>query len=300
MDQNSPAPSPSQPAVHPSQVFRQEWVLARRSIHAGGLTVEFSSVPPDSIDFPPLTHHTLCLMLSQGARQVTRFNGREFDGAQQQGDFWLMPAGLPSFFHWESTDESLMFIIDPAFLYQIAAETNCANPDKVELLDFAYRQDLQIDAIARFFYQEMQQDNIGGRLYTESLANLFAIHLLRHYCAFKPVLRQYQGGLTQHGLQQVLDYIHTHLEQDISLKKLANIAGVSKYYFIKLFKRSMGTTPHQYLIQQRVEQAKRLLKQSNLSINEIALQCGFTGQSHLTKTFQDAVGATPKAYRQQM
>lgn len=300
MDQNSPAPYPSHPAVHPSQVFRQEWVLSRQLIHAGGLTVEVSSVPPDSIDFPPLTHHTLCLMLSQGSRQVTRFNGREFDGAQQRGDFWLMPAGLSSFFHWESTDESLMFIIDPTFLHHIAAETNCVNPEKVELLDFTYRRDLQIEAIARSFYQEMQQDNIGGRLYTESLAHLLAIHLLRQYCAFKPVLKQYQGGLSQHSLQQVLDYIHTHLEQVISLSKLANTAGVSKYYFIKLFKRSMGITPHQYLIQQRVEQAKRLLKRSDLPINEIALQCGFTGQSHLTKTFQDASSVTPKAYRQQM
>ena len=292
------ASSPSHPAVHPSQVFRQELILSKRSIHAGGLTVEFSSAPPASIDFPPLTHHTLCLMLSQGDRQVTRFNGREFDGAQQRGDFWLMPAGLPSFFHWESTDESLMFIIDPAFLHQIAAETNCVNPDRVELLDFTYRQDAQIAAIAQSFDQERQQDSIGSRLYVESLAQLFAIHLLRHYCTFKPVLRHDQGGLAHHSLQQVLDYIQTHLEQDISLSQLAKTARVSKYYFIKLFKRSMGITPHRYLVQQRLEQAKQLLKQSNLSLNEIALQCGFTGQSHFTKAFHDAIGLTPKAYRQ--
>ena len=298
MDQ-SPAPSLSQPAVHPSKVFRQEWVLSRRLIHAGGLTVEFSTVPPDSIDFPPLTHHTLCLMLSEGSRQVTRFNNREFDGAQQKGDFWLMPAGLPSFFHWESSDASLMFIIEPAFLHHIAAETGCANSDKIELLDVTHNRDLQIEAIAQSFYQEMQQDSIGSRLYTESLANLLAIHMLRHYCVFKPVLKQYQGGLSQHSLQQVLDYIHTYLGQEIPLSELANTAGLSKYYFIKLFKRSIGITPHQYLIQQRIEQAKRLLKQSNLSINEIALQCGFTGQSHLTKAFQDEIRTTPKAYRQQ-
>ena len=298
MDKNLPAPSSSPSAVHPSQVFRQEWV-SKRLIYTGGLTVEFSSVPPDSIDFPPLTHHTMCLMLNQGVRQVTRFNGREFDGAQRQGDLWLMPAGLSSFFHWESTDKSLMFIIDPAFLHHMAVETNCVNPDQVELLDFTYRRDYQIEAIAQFFYQEMQQDSIGMRLYTESLANLLAIHLLRQYCAFKPALKQYQDGLPQHSLQRVFNYIHDHLEQDISLSQLSNIGGVSKYYFIKLFKQSTGRTPHQYLIQQRLEQAKQLLKHSNLSITEIALQCGFTSQSHLTKTFRDAIGTTPKAYRQQ-
>ena len=98
-------------------------------------------------------------------------------------------------------------------------------------------------------------------------------------------------------LRQVLEYIHGHLSEKISLEDIANHIDVSPYYFSHLFKETMGTSPYQYILQQRTELAKKLLKQSDLSIAEIALECGFANQTHLAKNFRNLVGMSPKAYR---
>jgi AraC family transcriptional regulator len=104
--------------------------------------------------------------------------------------------------------------------------------------------------------------------------------------------------LSPENLRDTLDYIQEHLSEEITLEAIANHIGISQYYFSHLFKQSMGVSPYQYVLQQRVERAKQLLKQSNLSIVEIALECGFANQTHLTKHFRNLVGLSPKAYQE--
>ena len=123
------------------------------------------------------------------------------------------------------------------------------------------------------------------------------MQLLRQYSASKPQLAVYEGGLPQRQLRQVLEYIHAHLEQDIKLADLAGSIGMSQFHFSHLFKQSIGTSPYQYLLQQRIERAKQLLKQTDRSIVDIALECGFNSHSHLSKQFRQLTGMTPKSYR---
>lgn len=99
-------------------------------------------------------------------------------------------------------------------------------------------------------------------------------------------------------IQQALAYIQEHLSDEISLEAIASHLGISPYYFSHLFKQSMGIAPYQYVLQQRVEYARQLLEQSQLSIAEIALECGFASQPHLTNHFRNLVGMSPKAYRE--
>jgi AraC family transcriptional regulator len=226
-----------------------------------------------------------------------QFDGGEYDGVENVDDFHLLPAGVPAFFHWEIPDEVLSLTIHPKGVQQVAAETECLNPDKVELRSVLFSHDPQLAAIARSFHVEMNQAGIGGQLYSESLANILNIHLLRHYCTQTITLRTFKDGLSQHSLQQILDYIHSHLDRDLSLETLANLANMSKYHFIYLFKRSKGMTPHQYVIQQRIQRAQELLRDRKLAISEIGLACGFANQSHFTRLFRKHMGIAPKAYR---
>lgn len=94
------------------------------------------------------------------------------------------------------------------------------------------------------------------------------------------------------------EYIHAHLDQDLKLVELAAIAQISPYHFLRLFKQKMGVTPHQYILQRRIEQAKFLLQHSELSLAEIALRVRFCDQSHLTRCFKRIVGITPKQLQQ--
>ena len=89
------------------------------------------------------------------------------------------------------------------------------------------------------------------------------------------------------------------LVQELSLTALAAVAQMSPYYFSRLFKQSTGLSPHQYVLQQRVEWAKRLLAEARLSITDVAQRVGFASQAHLTLVFRQRVGATPRQYRHQ-
>jgi AraC family transcriptional regulator len=95
----------------------------------------------------------------------------------------------------------------------------------------------------------------------------------------------------------ILDYVEANLDQKIKLAHLAELLGMSQFHFSHLFKQAMGLSPYQYLLKQRVERAKQLLKQTDRLIADIALECGFNSHSHLSKQFRQFTGLTPKAFR---
>lgn len=107
------------------------------------------------------------------------------------------------------------------------------------------------------------------------------------------------SGLPMYKLQCVINYINQHLHHEIQLADLAEVAKMSQFYFCHLFKQSTGISPYQYLTRQRVERAKQLLQHGEMAIAEIALECGFSNQSHFTKRFQQLTGITPRVYRNQ-
>lgn len=105
------------------------------------------------------------------------------------------------------------------------------------------------------------------------------------------------NGLPPSKLQKVLDYIQNHLSQELSLDILSDQIGMTSYYFARLFKRSIGQSAHQYVIHQRIERAKQLLQNSELSIAEVSAHCGFANPSHLALHFKRIVGVSPKKFR---
>lgn len=120
-----------------------------------------------------------------------------------------------------------------------------------------------------------------------------------------PTIEFKRKGLTHLQLQQVLDYVQTHLdsaeptlrERDLSLAELAETLNLSPTYFATAFKQAIEVSPHQYVIQQRVERAKLMLSKTDLVIANIALQVGFSSQSHLTQQLKRLTGMTPKQIR---
>jgi AraC family transcriptional regulator len=137
---------------------------------------------------------------------------------------------------------------------------------------------------------------MGSHLLVDSLKTALAIHLLRNYCRTQPKIFSHLGGLSASQLQHVKDYVNEHLHQDLKLNELAAIVQLSPYYFLRLFKQQVGITPHQYILQCRIDKAKSLLQHTNLSIAAIALKVGFCDQSHFTRYFKRVVGVTPMQF----
>ena len=255
----------------------------------------------NEIEHPLSTHHCIALHLSPVSRRVACIGDRRYEGSVDVGDFCLHPLTHAGFYAWSSTDETIALIVKPDFLSRVAAQTECLNPDKIELCPVTIGRDRIIEYISRSFLGEMQNNVLGGRLYSETLATQLAIHLLRNYCTFPVQLKKYPGGLSCRQLKATIDYIDTHLENNITLDTLARVSQIgSTHYFCRLFKQSTGVSPYQYVIGQRVERAKRLLKQQNLPLVEIALMCGFSNQSAFSRTFRRCVSTTPKGYRRQL
>ena len=105
------------------------------------------------------------------------------------------------------------------------------------------------------------------------------------------------GGLPAYRLRKVLAYIAEHLTEDLRMDALAEVAGMSKYHFSRLFKDAVGVPPYRYVVQQRVEAARGLLLRTDLSVAQIALRTGFSSQSHLSTSFREHAGTTPVALR---
>jgi AraC-like DNA-binding protein len=105
------------------------------------------------------------------------------------------------------------------------------------------------------------------------------------------------GGLAPRALQRVREYVEEHLSENIELETLADIAGLSKWHFARAFKESVGTPPHFYLVQRRLERAQQLLAETDLPLAQIALKIGFSDQSHFSRRFRTVLGLTPRSFR---
>lgn len=227
---------------------------------------------------------------------------RVMDDKRQQetlayGDCAIVPANVPHQSDWNREIEFTLLILEPTYLAQIAHET--VDGDHVELTPQFSKQDRVISEIGASLKTTLETYGTGAKFYAESATTFLAAHLLRHYCTHPQSLPGYIGGLPKYKLREAIAYIQEHLGEEISLEAIATHLNMSQYYFCHLFKQSMGVSPYQYVLQQRINKAKQLLKQRQFAIADIALECGFANQTHLTKHFRKLTGVTPKVYREQ-
>lgn len=275
--------------------FRSGW----NGIHLAHYRQPFMEVPEMST-----SQHRVIIPLGHGAVDLEyvvaghlhKVSYQEKDYAS--GCIEILPADLPHKFCANSSIKGVEWIhcyLEPTTLAQIAHES--VNPDRVELLLTLKKVDLLIQQVGLALKSNLEVDGVGSRFYADSIATALSAHLLRYYATRTHRFQEYGDGLSKQKLKKAIEYIQESLGENLSLSDIANEIGMSQYYFCHLFKKSTGISPHRYLIQQRVERAKYLLKQTNRTIASVAMECGFANQSHFAKYFRQCTGMNPNQFR---
>lgn len=107
------------------------------------------------------------------------------------------------------------------------------------------------------------------------------------------------GGQSEERIKKMLLFVQNHYEEKLSLKMIADSAGVSERECLRCFSQNLNTTPFTYLLEYRIRKAAGELQRSSHSVTEIAYSCGFSGTSYFSKTFRRIMGCTPLEYRKQ-
>jgi AraC family transcriptional regulator len=197
----------------------------------------------------------------------------------------VTPALQPHSMEWEEAHGSVGILVSAGLLGEYSEGPELAIEERYGLHDpfLEHLWSLLIDA--------RDAGTPITRLLAESTAVITLEHLRR-----RAGFRQGQSSGC-HRLGQVIEYIHAHLDAELSIVELARIAQTSPFHFARHFRASIGLTPHQYVVERRIELAKWLLAGRNRSIADVAYASGFATQAHLTAVFRRLVGVTPRAYR---
>ncbi|PEN05669.1 hypothetical protein CRI93_12210 [Longimonas halophila] len=131
----------------------------------------------------------------------------------------------------------------------------------------------------------------------QSVVHTMMLRVITEQEETSSLLEAAEGSLLLPTRRRLHDYIRAHLEDGLSVSELAAHVDMSPAHFSRLFKKTVGMSPYQYVLHERVRQAQHLLAHTEASIADIALCVGFTSQSHLTRRFRIITHTTPAAYR---
>lgn len=223
-----------------------------------------------------------------------------------EGDWFLTPAGgEPYALRWKSlsTDplKTLHLHLSADLFARTVQQVVDRDPLRVMVQERTGFQDPLLAHLALSLQHVLQDPAPGsvGKLYAETAAQMLATHLLRHYATTDVSIREYTGKLSSHQLRRLTLFILDHLSQNLSLEMLAQQVGFSPYHFARLFRQTTGESPHQFVLRQRLAEASRLLKETDLPLAHVASEVGIPNQSHFTQAFKRRLGITPLVYRQE-
>jgi AraC family transcriptional regulator len=259
------------------------------------ISVEEHSIPPGENPEMCVNKHIIGINVGQNVNMYMNLGGSAKTFHYLPGDLILVPAEAPVRANVDTLHNVSSFNLTKDLLSRNALEM--WDIDKFELTPCFPIRDSLLQHLLQAIRHELVTNPDDCQVYAQTMANAIAVHLLKNFSNRSHRVTYVSGTLPKPQLKVILDYINDNLAEKISLEDLAVLIGCNQYYFSRAFKKSTGLSPHQYIIQQRVELAKQLLRQKKLSISEISLTCGFSHQSHLNRHFKRLVGTTPKMFQ---
>jgi AraC family transcriptional regulator len=205
---------------------------------------------------------------------------------QQESIRWLTPASM------------LSIMLADSVLREVSDELGLHGD--IEILPSPGLDDPRLRTLLVALDAEREYGYPTGLLFVDAIERALATVVIKTYAVHKPQPLSQRGGLAPHALARVVEFMRENLSQQIALGDVASCAELSVAHFSRQFRQSTGATPHQYLLRVRIELSKKLLRDSKLSILEIALAAGFQSPQHLATVFRRITGTSPSLYRRQI
>jgi AraC family transcriptional regulator len=261
-----------------------------------GVLLERHEIP--SMELPEHEHRELCLHLQvRGDDQMQWWSeGRHGVERTFPGSIMVVPPGTRDRTLWKGASERLIVSLKPGFLEEVASSADVRVPE------FKTGWSVNDAGLQRILAEMGREASEGwplGRLYADLTAANLASALLRRH-AFDPVnLGHARGGLPTPQLRRVMEFMTANMDRDLHLDEIAREAGLSSFHFAREFRSVTSQTPYQYLLDQRIDRAKWLLKNHAWAVQEVAAMTGFQSPVNFVRAFRQRVGVTPGAWRKQ-
>ena len=248
-------------------------------------------------EIPEHEHRDFCihLQLSGAADFEWWSGGKHRIEKTEPGIAIVLPPGTSDRLLWRGESNRLILSIQSDQLSSFAADLGCVRVPEFNA-KWAVR-DHGLRHLITEMGREAQADWPLGSLYADLLRIGIQSQLLQNYALERVRIPESRGGIIMPRLRRALEYINENLESDLRLENIARELHLSPFHFAREFRSSTGQTPYQYLLDQRMEKAKTLLRIGRDSIQEIALDCGFSSTVNFTRTFRQRVGAPPGVWR---
>jgi AraC family transcriptional regulator len=192
---------------------------------------------------------------------------------------------------------TLAFYLPRAALDAIADEASAPRIRDLSYEPGAGVNDVTISSLGRLMLPALSHPEQANPLFVDHVLLAAGVHIAQTYGGMRPVSRPAQGGLAPWQERRAVEILRANIKRGVTLKEVARECGLSVGYFSHAFRRTLGVAPHKWLIEQRVVLSKEKLRDDGLSLSDVAAECGFSDQSHLTRAFRQRVGVSPGAWR---
>jgi AraC family transcriptional regulator len=244
------------------------------------------------------TAHTLFMHDGAPVRATWRVGGQRFNAWVRSGHLWIVPRSIPHTSSFQGPHGGALLSIGKSqFEHHIGP---LMRGGRIELAPRFNLEDAQLEHSLRALLAVAQDRSGADTLMGEHLVNAACTRLAKRYAVSKLNAVPRRGGLPMARLKRVLEYIDANVGKNITLSELAGVVNMSLYYFAVLFRQSTGLSPHRYVLNQRVERAKELLRNQKLSVLEVSINVGFEHQNNFARAFRRVIGVSPTQFRRDL
>lgn len=273
-------------------------ILSSLAQNWSGIIVQRYQNPPLKVEVPGLRDHLLVVHLVGPLLVEEEYvSGKPARRWAESGQISLTPAGHPAARTLKGRTDVLLIHLAPELVSAMATDIYGCEPGSLSLLPRLAVADEMPSYLGRALQAEAETGASGTSVMANSLSHAIALQVLRNHSSLAEEEPERTQGLPGGRLRGVIDYMHSHLDETLSLEKLADLSGLSASQFARRFSNATGRSPHRFLMDLRIDRARTLLEATDQSVIDVGLECGFEQPSHFSTAFRARIGMSPRAWR---